>query len=352
MSRAYSFLNHGRLRKAVQQPGQSFKDNVVKPKRQELQMRAAQRGGRLGQLAGIGYRRENRRQMREQELGRARNEYVAQQLVGSERQRAQAAGIGGDQGAARAGLSAQSVLLKMESEDLKAAMTDLNRVVMGQNGAIDAAGNRLDTDAALMAIARGQTIRSTDGSRSYDGSSQIYRDGAMNILANNGRASQVRTLLEEYQATGDQANETLIRNAIKQNSGSLIKKAPDLVKGEGAAFTDATGESMAGYHSSTIRTQLRYMQRQYTRANDASLTAAQRSAAQVNFDQATAGFNASLASIAASAQMSAQFSGATGREALASSTIGGADAVITDAAVRNAVQAGLNRIDPTTGKVS
>ena len=353
MSRAYRIANNGRLRKAVQQPGKSFQENVVKPRRQELQMRAARRGGAIGWAAGYGYRRDNRRRLREQELARARNEYVAQQVLGSERERLRAAGVGGEQGAGRAGLSAQNVLLKMESEDLKAAMTDLERVVMAQNGALDdITGAKLSTDEALMAMARGKTIRSIDGSRTYDGSTQIYRDGAMNLLSKNGRAKQVRTLLEEYQAASDQANETLLRNAIKKNGNSLVGKAPDLVKGEKAAFTDATGEAMAGYHSSTVRTQLRYMQREYDRSVDMSLTAPQRKAAQDNFDQATTSFNASLASIASSATMGAKFSGEAGREALAASTLGGTNAVITNPAVRAAIATGLGRIDPVTGKVT
>jgi len=109
MSRAYSFLNHGRLRKAVQQPGQSFKDKVVKPKRQELQMRAAQRGGRLGQLAGYNMRRNFKKEQREHELTHARQEYLAHQ-ASNEDFAASAAGIGGQAGATRVQGAAVSAL--------------------------------------------------------------------------------------------------------------------------------------------------------------------------------------------------------------------------------------------------
>jgi hypothetical protein len=235
-------------------------------------------------------------------------------------------------------LAAQNVIAKLEAEGLQASISDLRRVIMAQNGAVDASGARLNTDQALVAIAQGQTVRSLDGQRAFDGSSQVYREGAMNVLAGDGRAEQIRNLSQQFAAAGDQQNEALVTRAINSNYSSLLGKAPDLVKGEAAAFTDTTGEMMAGYHPSTTQRQVQYIQEQYAAAQ------AGDAAAQTRYDNAVAAFNSAVDNIATTPALAAKFSGAAGREALATSTA-------VDPAVQAALT-GLTRIDATTGKIS
>ena len=118
MSKGYALLaNNKRFRQWAQRPGQALTENVVKPKRQELITRAARRGGRIGQLAGMGMRRNFKREQRERELGRARQEYLSNQAT-NERFAASAAGIGGQQGATRVRANAVTALEKSRKEEI------------------------------------------------------------------------------------------------------------------------------------------------------------------------------------------------------------------------------------------
>jgi|GEM_PF-5581640 len=117
--RAYNALNNSRARNFAKKGGSSFNDNVVKPRRQEMQMRAARRGGAVGWAAGYGARRDFKREQRERELGRAKNEYIANEtlregssLAGS------ASGIGGNAGATRVQAGAVNQLEKTRHEEL------------------------------------------------------------------------------------------------------------------------------------------------------------------------------------------------------------------------------------------
>ena len=132
MSRAYSFANNRRLRQAAQRPGKAFGENVVKPARQEMQMRAARRGGRIGQLAGYSMRRDFKKEQRERELGRARQEYMAGRAMDNNFA-GSAAGIGGESGRMRVQAGAQALLEKAESEDLKNASALLTRTLQSIN---------------------------------------------------------------------------------------------------------------------------------------------------------------------------------------------------------------------------
>ena len=352
MGRAYGLLHNSRTKGFAQKGGQSFNEGVVKPRRQELQMRAARRGGAIGWAAGYGYRRDNRRKTREQELERARGEYVANSLINSPRERNRAAGVGGEQGAGRAGLAAQNVIATLEAQGLQASIADLRRVIMAEGGANINGTWENNTDKALMAIAQGGTVTSRDG-RVFDGSSQVYREGAMNVLAGDGRAQQIRELDRGFEAAGDDQNRALVTRAINNNFNSLLGKAPDLVKGKDAAFTDTTGEMLAGYHPSTTRAQIEYIQDQYTKgvAGDAD--------AMKNYDKSVAAFNAAVESIRTTPALAAKFSGAAGKSLLYSIDMAGTliapdpdnPPVVTDAAVQAALTGTVN-INSTTGKIA
>ena len=118
MSRAYKLAANGRLRKVAQQPGKSFQENVVKPRRQELQMRAARRGGPIGWAAGYGYRREFKKEQREHELSHAQQQYISDLASTNERFAGRAAGIGGQAGVTRVQGSAVSTIEKSRQQEV------------------------------------------------------------------------------------------------------------------------------------------------------------------------------------------------------------------------------------------
>ena len=118
MGRAFGLLHNNKSKGFAQSGGKAFHENVVKPRRQELQMRAARRGGPIGWAAGYGYRRDFKKQERERELGRARGEYLANQVLDNERLAGSAAGIGGQTGATRVQATAVNALEKQRQEEM------------------------------------------------------------------------------------------------------------------------------------------------------------------------------------------------------------------------------------------
>ena len=118
MGRAWGFLHNARTTGFAKKGGSSFNDNVVKPRRQELQMRAARRGGAIGWAAGYGARRDFKKEQRERELGRARQEYISNQALNNERFAGSAAGIGGAAGITRVQAGAVSQLEKSRQEEM------------------------------------------------------------------------------------------------------------------------------------------------------------------------------------------------------------------------------------------
>lgn len=118
MGKAYALMaNNKRVRQLASRPGKAFEENVAKPMRQEMQMRAARRGGRIGQLAGYNMRQQFKREQREKELSRAQQEYIARQ-ASNERFAASAAGIGGQAAATRVQGTAVTQLEKTRKEEI------------------------------------------------------------------------------------------------------------------------------------------------------------------------------------------------------------------------------------------
>lgn len=118
MGKIYALLaNNRRVRELAQRPGQSFQENVLKPRRQELMMRASRRGGRIGQFAGWGMRRDFKREQRQRELTRAGEEYLAGQ-ANNERFAASAAGIGGQAGITRVQGAAATTIETSRKQDI------------------------------------------------------------------------------------------------------------------------------------------------------------------------------------------------------------------------------------------
>jgi hypothetical protein len=118
MKRAYGLASNRRLRGIAQKPGQAFGENVVKPARQEMQQRAAQRGGAIGWAAGYGQRSRFKKEQRQRELEHAGHEYVTGVAASNDKFAASAAGIGGQAGVTRVRASAVSAVEKTRQQEI------------------------------------------------------------------------------------------------------------------------------------------------------------------------------------------------------------------------------------------
>lgn len=85
---------------------------------------------------------------------------------------------------------------------------------------------------------------------------QTERDAAVHELARQGRDGALRDL-----RNGGQVDLATIQEAIGSNAGSLVGKAPDLVKGEGAAFKNVKGSQMAEFTKGTAEMHMAYLDR-------------------------------------------------------------------------------------------
>lgn len=118
MGKAFGFLHNARTTGLAKKGGSSLNENVIKPRRQEMQMRAARRGGAVGWAAGYGARRDFKKEQKERELGRSRQEYISNEVLNNERFAGSAAGIGGAAGVTRVQAGAVSQLEKARQEEL------------------------------------------------------------------------------------------------------------------------------------------------------------------------------------------------------------------------------------------
>jgi hypothetical protein len=164
---------------------------------------------------------------------------------------------------------------KALSDSLSSSLKTLAQEVAKEK----AAGN--DTDAFLVARARNKSLP------------QIEQDAAIHQLATTGRDKAIRDL------QGDATiNQSTVQEAISAGAGSLIGKAPDLVKGAKAGFGDVTGEQLAGYSKSTAEAYIKHME---------GLSAPDFATASARFDKA-------INDIKADSTLQAKFSGDTGLE--------------------------------------
>lgn len=67
-------------------------------------------------------------------------------------------------------------------------------------------------------------------------------------------------------------NQASVEQAISGNSGALVNKAPDLVKGRAAAFNSVTGDNLVAFSSNTMA--------EYMNHIESELTAGRAAAAQ------------------------------------------------------------------------
>lgn len=139
------------------------------------------------------------------------------------------------------------------------------------------------TNAAYAGMSVDQFLqhRATDTSR---GSTE--REAAMHQAAALGRDGVVRGL-----SRTPGVDQQALQRATTTNAGALVGKAPDLVKGEGAAFGSITGSDMAGFSAGTAAAHMEHLQRLHAEANDLTRSATQRAASQASLDTAATAFN-------------------------------------------------------------
>ena len=258
---------------------------------------AMQRKARLESIKG----------MQESEKTRALNQYTAnatendamsipQRIIESI---APGAGVGlagqmaagGSAGAAgRARVKAMSQLESLNTEELKVAM----QLLAPQLEAVRANGG--NTDDFLMQIAR-------DRSRSI-----LERNAAVNQLGALGRDAQIRELRDDPANTVEE--KTMIQKAITSNVGSLMAKAPDMVKNNAAAaFKNIKGKDLSSITPATAKAYVTYVQELHVKATAVGHTAADID----NLNDAVNSFNSSVTDIANTPALQADFGGDTGR---------------------------------------
>ncbi len=221
MERGIGLLKNARLRGAVQKPGESFREGVVKPKAEELRLRAAQRGGVVGKVAGYGYRKRFKQGQREEELTLARQQYLAS-LASDEDFAASAAGIGGQPGITRVQGSAVSALERARQQQVanETALfnAELRRLGISTkefntkfSGYLDDPRKNVVTGTARDATGNLQTL---DLSQRQD----ITRS-ALNAAAAAGEITTV-----ERARLSTSVNQDMLDEVIRNNEGSLKGK--------------------------------------------------------------------------------------------------------------------------------
>lgn len=176
---------------------------------------------------------------------------------------------------------------KIEEDQLKEAGLALQKELDG----IRATGG--DTDSFLI-------------NRASSGRTIMERRAAMHNLAVNGRDEQLRTLRDDP----DFAYQSDLRNAISVNFSSLKDRAPDLVKGEGSAFANVTGDQLSKFSTGTAARYIRHLETLHKTATQVGATPQQKQAR----DDAVAAFNSAVTDITLSPSLQGAFSGEVGRK--------------------------------------
>jgi hypothetical protein len=179
--------------------------------------------------------------------------------------------------------NARAVVAGSESEELKQASLAL------ENELAKIAPE--DRDKHLVGIA-------TNSSKS-----EIERSSAMHKLAAGGRDDAIRKLTT-HPSMSSESNQVALRRAIDSNAGSLIGKAPDLIKGADAAFRDVSGAELASFSRGTMQQYMGHMEELRTSTDPAD---AAKYAGAVN------GFNAAVEDIKLNTTLQAAFKGEAGQ---------------------------------------
>lgn len=224
MGRAYGFLHNARTSGAMKKAGSSFNENVVKPRRQEMQMRAARRGGPIGWAAGYGSRRNFKKEQRERELGRARSQYIANQALSSSRLASSASGIGGAAGVTRVQAGAVSQLEKQRQEEVANEnaifQAELRRLGISSkefNGQFNDYLKGKTTDPTIRGTAADPTTRS--GRAEVNATDNRILRAALNAAADAGEVPTI-----ENARLNNSIDQNVLDDIIRNNDGKLKSK--------------------------------------------------------------------------------------------------------------------------------
>lgn len=219
---------------------------------------------------------------------------------------------------------------RAEAEELKTALQPLVREL----AQVRASGG--DPDAFLLTRATSTAHTAAERNAAMHQAAALGRDGVIRRLESNPVVDQ-----------------TALREAIGANAGSLMGKAPDVVKGADAAFGTATGDQLAGYSSGAAFVHLDHLKNLHNERVRLGTAAAAPGAsaddvnaattAQAKYEQAVSSFNSAIDDVQKTPALQSKFGGDVGKQYTTS-------AATLPAAVR-ADLTGLAKIQATDGKI-
>jgi hypothetical protein len=134
------------------------------------------------------------------------------------------------------------------------------------------------------------------------------RRAAMHQLASLGRDKAIRSLRQDPRFTKE--DEVSLQSAISTNAGSLLGKAPDLVKGQEASFNDVSGDQLSSFSEDTARAHAQYLSDLYTKASAPTATQLDRD----SFNKAYSAYSSAVTDIHSNPTLQAKFSGDAGKK--------------------------------------
>lgn len=186
----------------------------------------------------------------------------------------------------------QGVIAKATAEAIRDAVRTMSRDMSVAQGAAMASGKDFDKDTWLE-------------KRVMDAKSTTEANAALQTLGSLGRDGVLRDM--QGKAGVDQG---ALSQAISDNAGSLIGKAPDLVKGKNAAFGSVSGEQLSGFSKGTGEAYMNHLASLHT-------AAASGGADEIKALNAAVGsFNSAVVDITRSTQLQGKFAGETGTKIL------------------------------------
>lgn len=170
---------------------------------------------------------------------------------------------------------------------------------------------KLKTDRAA-AVAAGISFNEAEALKQYalaQNSSPEERSAAMHLMAQRGNINEIRLVKEKFEANDDKSSLAALDVAISANAGSIISKAPDLIKGADGAFKDITASELVQLHPTTARAHAEYINGGAVRTAEAKRTETIKNAdeklrsgqiTQVQFDAIKSSADASVVDAAKS----------------------------------------------------
>lgn len=206
----------------------------------------------------------------------------------------------------------------IDTRGMEFNVTDTEGKITGQKGRV----MRLKKDDALAMAALGATIERDDGYVVSDGSEDAQRAAAQyaasqglvpvikqirdggTVTETNGNSIGIQNAVRRRDAQGNwqyqnQHANAILSEAMQSKVGAMMPKMPSYFKGPGLAFQGIEAGSMAGFHEEEVGSMFEYLNDNHSKANNASLTQAQRDEAQQTLDLTWARMGQSLKQIVA-----------------------------------------------------